>query len=349
MRLATSGKIRNIDWAKSGIAGTGSLSPRSRRTLAVYIVLVKMDFGGISAPMGAIADAIYRSSHGEAGSVRTLQRANSELEERGYIRRSGRGTVIWFNLDAFSYWTQRRSGVVSPMPTPTHNVVSRETKCDKNLHTTGCRTSEVTTHRSRVTSDNSSVSSNDKPRAGARANNTHDTNATRAPRKRKHAVLFSLGCVLGTLSEIHPADRRVARARAECEVKALAGGVELLNPSGVDWEYWSTKWNEMAVAARESTIRREILPWLLGQPLEGDTSSEKLSPPELDRPQVARIDPATPEEIRAALEALDQSLTPEPTLPAAAAATEYPDVDTSDPDMALLIAARDRCRGVNYG
>jgi hypothetical protein len=343
MRIANAGKIRSIDWAKSGIAGTGSLSPRARRTLAVYVVLVRMDFGGVSAPMGAIADAIYRSSHGEAGSIRTLQRANTELEERGFIRRSCRGTVIWFNLDAFSYWTQRRAGVVSPLPTSAHNVVSRETKCDEHLHTTSCRTSEMTTHRSRVTSDIPLVNSNDKQRAGARADDTHDINATRdvasrTPRKRKNAVLFSLGCVLGTLSDLHPADRRAARARAQCEVQALAGGVELLNPSGVDWEYWRTRWEEMAISARESTIRREILPLLLGRP----TPPAELTITPTPAPELPAEPAATPEEIRAIREALEEGVTlSEESAPAPA---EYPEIDPTDPEMAVLLAARDRAR-----
>lgn len=345
MKIATAGKIRSIDWAKSGIAGTGSLSPRARRTLAVYVVLVKMDFSGVSAPMGAIADAIYRSSHGEAGSIRTLQRANTELEERGYIRRSCRGTVIWFNLDAFAYWTQRRAGVVSPLPTSAHNVVSRETKCEENLHTTSCRTSDVTTHRSRVTSDNTPLNSNDKQRAGARADDTHDINATRnvasrSPRKRKNAMLFSLGCVLGTLSEIHPADRRAARARAQCEVQALAGGVELLNPSGVDWKYWRDRWEEMAISARESTIRREILPLLLGRPTPPSPAELTITNP--PAPELPAEPAATPEEIRAIREALEEGVTlPEESAPAPA---PYPEIDADDPEMRVLLEARDRCR-----
>jgi hypothetical protein len=354
-RLATAGKIRSIDWAKSGIAGTGSLSPRARRTLAVYVVLVKMDFGGVSAPQGAIADAIYRSSHGEAGSIRTLQRANTELEERGFIRRSCRGTVIWFNLDAFSYWTQRRAGVVSPLPTSAHNVVSRETKCEEHLHTTSCRTSDVTTHRSRVTSDNPLVNSNYKPRAGARADNNRDINATRevasrTPRKRKNAVLFSLGCVLGTLSELHSADRRAVRARAQCEVQALAGGVELINPSGVDWEYWRTRWEKMAIQVRESTIRREILPLLLGTPTPpaelpaepAATPAELPAEPAATPAELPAEPAATPEEIRAIRKALEEEVTlPEESAPAPA---PYPEVDADDPDMRVLLEARDRCR-----
>ena len=136
MRLANASRIRTIDFARSGIAGTGSLSPRARRTLAVYVALVKMGFDGVAAPMGAIADAVYRSSHGEAGSIRTLQRAHPELEARGFIccanfRPRGRtkGALIRFNLDAFSYWTGRKTQNIQPLPTSSHNVVSRETMC----------------------------------------------------------------------------------------------------------------------------------------------------------------------------------------------------------------------------
>lgn len=340
MRLASAHKIRSIDFARSGIAGTGTLSPRARRTLAVYLVLVKMDFGGVAAPMGAIADAIYRSSHGEAGSVRTLQRANSELEEQGYIRSANyrpgeraRGAMIYFNLEAFSYWTQRRTGPVVPLPTPAHNVVSHETMCDNDSHTTDCRASEVTTHRSRVTSQDSVISSNNKPRAGARANNTNF-------RRKKNAVLFSLGCVLTVAGDIHRADRRAARARANCELQALDCGVELVNPSGVDWPYWDKRWGEMSIQERESTIRREILPLLLGR---------STPPPEVPEipaevPEIPAEPPPTVEEIRAARLALEERFNLPSEEKPAPAPSEYPAVDPNDPEMAVLLAARERCR-----
>jgi hypothetical protein len=345
MRLASAQKIRSIDFASGGIAGTGSLSPRARRTLAVYVVLVRMDFGGITAPMGAIADAIYRASHGEAGSVRTLQRANSELEERGYIRSANyrpgeraQGAVIYFNLEAFAYWTGRQTGPVIPLPTPSHNVVSRETMCDTAVHTTDCRGSEVTGNRSFLTPRDPGVKTTSQ-RAVARASNTT------SPRRKRNAVLFSLGVVLAATGDLHRTDRRAARARARCEIDAIAAGLELVNPSGVDWPYWSKRWGDLAIEVRESTIRREILPMLLGRPTPPPPIREPLPSPEL--PELPTVPAPTAEEVRAARLALEErfSIPAEASPPPAApAAAEYPEIDPTDPEMALLLAARERAR-----
>lgn len=342
MRLASAQKIRSIDFAAGGIAGTGSLSPRARRTLSFYVVLVRMEFGGITAPMGAIADAIYRSSHGEAGSVRTLQRANSELEERGYIRSANyrrgeraNGAVIYFNLEAFAYWTGRQTGPIIPLPTPSHNVVSRETMCDTAAHTTDWRGSEVTGNRSSLNSQDPGVKTNSQ-RAGARASNTS------SPRRKKNAVLYSLGVVLAATSDLHRTDRRAARARARCEIDALAAGLELVNPSGVDWPYWSKRWGELAIEVRESTIRREILPLLLGRTTPPPPIPESLPCPEI--PELPTEPAPTAEEVRAARLALEERFSIPVVDDSPPPSAEYPEIDPTDPEMALLLAARDRAR-----
>lgn len=353
MRLANASTIRNIDFAPGGIAGTGSLSPRARRTLKVYVVLVKMSFGGVAAPMGAIADAVFRSSNGESKSIRTVERAHEELIEKGYIRTANyrpgeraKGALIFFNMAAFTYWTQKQTGPVYPLPTSSHNVVSRETMCDNSAPTTSCRASEFTTERSQVTPQYPTKSVNDKPRAGARAIKT-------SSRRKKNAVLFSLGCVLSVVGDLHRADRRAARARADCEVKALAGGVELVNPSGVDWAYWEKRWGEMSIAVRESTIHREILPLLLGRPTPPPAIPATSPPPEELEELAAAEPPPTAEQIRAVREALEERFTlPRESNPAPAPpAANYPEVDASDPDMRLLLEARERCRArcVNGG
>jgi hypothetical protein len=353
MRLANASTIRNIDFAPGGIAGTGSLSPRARRTLKVYVVLVKMSFGGVAAPMGAIADAVFRSSNGESKSIRTVERAHEELIAKGYIRTANyrpgeraKGALIFFNMAAFTYWTQKQTGPVYPLPTSSHNVVSRETMCDNSTPTTSCRASEFTTERSQVTPQYLTKSENNKHRAGARAIKTSSRS-----RRKKNAVLFSLGCVLSVVGDLHRADRRAARARADCEVKALAGGVELVNPSGVDWAYWETRWDEMSIAVRESTIHREILPLLLGRPTPPPAILTASPPPELEELAAAEP-PPTSEQIRAVREALEERFTLRESNPAPAPpAANYPEVDSSDSDMRLLIEARERCRArcVNGG
>lgn len=341
MRLANASRIRSIDFARSGIAGTGSLSPRARRTLAVYVALVKMGFEGVAAPMGAIADAVYRSSHGEAGSIRTLQRAHPELEERGFIRCANfrphertPGALIYFNLDAFSYWTGRKTQVVQPLPTPSHNVVSRETMCDNSPHTTSCHPPDRTRTNSQVT-PNILPSRNKEPRAGARSIN-------KSKRRKRSAVWTSVNIVLGAMRHLHRQDRRAARARAKCELEALAAGVELVNPSGVDWAYWEKRFGEMSIAVRENTAAREIVPLLLGRASKAPALPASSSPPEAE--ELGKVSPITADEISSARKALEErfSLPAPEKKPAPAPASVS--VDMPADELEVLLAARARAR-----
>lgn len=338
-KFADAQRIRTIDFARSGIDGTGSLSPRARRTLAVYLILVKMGYAGAYAPMGAIADAVYRSSNGEAKSIRTLERANDELVTTGFIAisnfRPDKWSRITFNLAAFSYWTGKRAENVQPLPTPSHNVVSRETMCDKSRHTTSCRASDRTRDISRVNSPNIDQRREEEPRAGARANN-------KPPRRKRNPVLFSVMTVLGKMN-LYRADRKRARARAEVEVKAAGAGVELINPSGVDWQFWETRWGEMSIERKEATARAEIIPYLLSRekPVFHEPPRET---PISEKPSADAI-----RAVRMQLEAC-VSLPPEepaPSPPEAAPPEE--NWEGSEDELAILLeaAAAARARRVN--
>lgn len=339
--LATTERIRTIDFAKSGIGGTGNLSPRARRTLAVYVVLVKMGFVGVSAPMGAIADAVYRSSHGEAGSIRTLQRANGELEEKGFIDcvrfRNGeraRGALIKFNLDAFSFWTKISAKNITPIPTQSHISPG----------TTSCHPSDRTRDQVASNSQDPLEKVSTEPRAGARA-------FKRTSRGKKHPVVFSVGKALDKMQGVHRADKRAARARAQCELMAIAAGISIVNPSGVDWTYWASRWNDFSCQVRESTAAREIIPMLLGQPdkMRRSPTCENTAKiiPEIIPPNT-EIKSPTEADIRAVREALEKkfSLPTEAHSPAnvSDAKQTYPEVDETDPDMQILVQARARTR-----
>lgn len=346
VRLANVNVIRNLEWSKSGIAGTGDLSPRARRTLACYVAIVKMGYEGVSSPMGAVADAVWRVSSGESRSVRTLQRANAELETAGYIRRveyrvgkRSREGLIFFNSDAFSYWTGRISEKIIPLKC--------STTCDMSHispGTTSCRTLEVTTEVSSVTSCISSFNSNIQPRAGARAiniDNDRESQKSKPSRKRKNAVLFSLCHVLGVIGDLPRADRARARARAECELKAESAGVELVNPSGVDWRYWSSRWAEMSIVERESMVRREILPNLI----DIQTHEVKHGAPSPDFVPYAEETGPTADEIRKIRLDLESRFSiPDTQEVKSYPPSSYPTVNESDPEMALLIDARARAR-----
>lgn len=333
-KLATTERIRTIDFARSGIGGTGNLSPRARRTLAVYIALVKMGYSGISAPMGSIADAVYRSSHGEAGSVRTLQRANGELEEKGFIDcarfRNGdraRGALIRFNIEAFSFWTKISSKNVSPMPTQSH--ISPDT--------TSCRPSDRTRDQVVPNSQDPLEKVSTEPRAGARA-------IKRTSRGKKNPVVFSVGKALDKMQGVHRADKRAARARAQCELMAIAAGIAIVNPSGVDWAYWARRWNDFSWQVRESTAAREIIPMLLGQP-----DKMRISPASENTAQIipknTEIKSPTEADIRAVREALEKKFSlPTESTANVSDAKQTPEVDETDPDMQILVQARARTR-----
>ena len=346
MRLANAPKIRTIDFARSGINGTGSLSPRARRTLAVYVILVKMKFEGISAPMGAIADAVWRSSNGEARSIRTLQRSNQELLQAGYISapmfRPSKSAVIYFNLPAFAYWTGKKSKSVTPLTTQSYNVVPDVTKCDTKPHTTDCRTSDRTKDNVQVNSLPSDQSIDKEQRAGARANKKT------YPRKKKNAVLFSILMVLPKLP-LSRSDTRTARNQAEVEIKAMAAGIEILQPSGVDWAYWESRWGEFSIIQRENIVRTEILPYLIGVHPKTQYPMTKE-----DKPNVI---PTSKEDIRSFRAALEKAF-PSPSKQQhgkAELATnnnqtpkESPAKTMDDESMRILLAARDRAgRRVN--
>lgn len=400
MRIANVSAVRAIERATSGIEGTGSLSPRARRVLQVYLVLIKMGYDAVAAPLGAIADAMRRSSNGESGSIRTLQRANDELLEFGYIdiaadsfTKYRKGVIIFFRLPAFAYWTQRRSGTVVPLPKSglSHNVkqcrqvttgcrdidvsspkmsgnplpTTEVSSCDTESHTvnpcvhitTGCRDYEVTNNTSNSKIPNS-TSKNKEPRAGARAVKNN------SKRRLKNAVLFSLGCVLTALGDLTKFEKRKLRARAECEVKSIIGQIELLNPSGVDWTYWERRWGEMTISQREITIRREILPLLLGRPSPTPTSTPGTDvrhphPVVVTERTDTQMDEPMRDQIREMREKLESICAAKVVLPAPAPAPSsvLPAPSSSsetesfleDSEMRILLEARNRARLVNGG
>jgi hypothetical protein len=335
-----------------------------------------MGYSGVSAPMGAIADAVYRSSNGEAKSIRTLQRANIELEAKGYIEcarfRDGersRGALINFVSNAFTFWTKIASKNITPLPTQSH--ISPDA--------TTCHPSDRT--RDKVSSNSLDLleSIDTKPRARARA--------VKKPSRRKNPVLFSVVMVLSKMA-LHRTERRTARARAEIESKACTAGVELINPSGVDWAYWEKRWSEFSIPVRETVAAKEIIPCLLGvkqlssaggEQLSGaggeqlssaggeqlsSAGGEQLSSAGGEQASSAGGEQAssaggeqassapTTDDIRRVIADLESKFTaPEPApAPAPASRIEnYPDVDKNDPDMQILIQARARAqaRSVN--
>ncbi|OGO03677.1 MAG: hypothetical protein A2Y72_07705 [Chloroflexi bacterium RBG_13_53_26] len=324
--------LQSLDWTISGIAGTGNLSPRARRLLQLYVSIAKLAYCGIVAPLGAIGDTLRRVLDGGSCSVRTIQRAHKELINANFIfiyQRHDNFCRILFNPAAFSYWTGKKHENTTPLPTQSHS----------KLHTTNCHPEDRRNITSCVNLRNSSEQIKEH-RAGARTINIKK-------KTPKNPVLFSLLCVLRKANLLHASDRRLARLRAQCEVDALGAGVELVNPSGVDWQYWARNWKEMSVPVRESTVCREILPNLIRrQPTEPEFIPT--------RPPIVEISeheptPPTETEIKQLLSALNLSIKQPADIPAAlppvSVPTPAPMQLTAD-DFAVLDAARRRVKGV---
>lgn len=326
-RYATRQTLDCLDWTTSGIAGTGQLSPRARRLLQLFVALSKLSYCGLVAPLGALSDTLRRCLDGGACSVRTIQRAAKELSEKNFIfiyQQRKTFCRILFNPSAFAYWTKTRNSDVIPINTNHHT----------NLHTPNCRTEDRRNIISPVNLRNSSEQIQEQ-RAGARAINIRS-------KTRKNPVIFSLLCVLRKAKEMHAVDRKLARMRAQCEVNALGAGVALVNPSGVDWDYWAARWDEMSVAVRESTIHREVMPFLIRQKLE---IAEQM-PVDEPLPTVCSdtLPAATSQEIQNLLKTLSKSMEPiEPPAKASASCRLSAESLSAD-EFAILEAARRRTR-----
>jgi hypothetical protein len=331
-KWASKNTLQCLDWTISGIGGTGNLSPRARRLLQLYVSIAKLAYCGIFAPLGAIGDTLRRVLDGGSCSVRTIQRANKELIEANFIfiyQRRDNFCRILFNPSAFAYWTEQKHANTTPLPTQTHN----------KPHTTICHPEDRTNIILGVNLRNSSDIIQEQ-RAGARASVIHT-------KTRKNPVVFSLLCVLRKANTLHVSDRRLARLRAQCEVDALGAGLDLVNPSGVDWQYWARTWEEMTIAVRESTICREILPYLMRQK---PTESEFITA----RPPIVEISeseptPPTESEIKQLLSTLNLSMKQPDDIPAASPPVSVPaspPMKLTAEEIAVLDAARRRSKGV---
>jgi hypothetical protein len=126
-------------------------------------------------------------------------------------------------------------------------------------------------------------------------------------------------------------------------VDALGAGLDLVNPSGVDWQYWARNWEEMTIAVRESTICREILPYLMRQkPTEAEFITQ--------RPPIVEISeseptPPTESEIKQLLSMLNQPDDIPVASPPVSVPTSPPMKLTAE-EIAVLEAARRRAKGI---
>lgn len=253
-KTAFSNDLYSINYCVFQLPGTSDFSAMERRYLFFLISLVKSGFSEIRAPMGVIADAIFRAQ-GQTKSVSTLRSAFRALESKGYlVRRKFRtgvdrgGAVISLNLERFVFWTQIQRRNISPLPTSSHN-----SSCHQNLVGDDRRNMEGV-----VNSQNSS----DKRKLGSRAR-TCSKNSAKI--KKYHPIVYTLICVLPPTPE---KSKMLSIARRE-----IVTGDS--SHTGIDWPYYAGLWPALDPnpgGRREVTARREIVP-LLYRALKGDSGA----------------------------------------------------------------------------
>lgn len=244
---ATTQDLEKIVFSTLQLAGTGMLSPLARRWLAFCVVLARLGYVGIHAPMWAIVKAQYRAQ-GQTRSESTAYRGLRALETAGYIRRQKYrlgpdkfATIVHFELEKFGYWLREKAHIQS-------------VTCDYiNSQLSICEETEVTNQGSRVNSQDSSIKDN-KP---ARAKSYKEQfKKPLGAKKREHPVFYTLKIVTRGMGK---AKRRLLLARAYTELFAPK-----LRSSGADFQKWGdeSKWLELTISERETVAREQILPYL---------------------------------------------------------------------------------------
>lgn len=231
-RTATKNDLEKIVYTITGIEGMRDLKPLARSWLCWMIALARIGYSRISAPMGAITDAQFRS-FGYTSSERSAYRALATLESLGFLRRrnfrgSWKHTVIDIDLDRLKFW----------LHTPTNEHVS--------THLPSCQPLEPTNRSYPGSSVFNSNGQNSKTHA-----NKNKTGGTGKRRYEmwSHGVLYTLGVVLEGC-----ADKTAIIARARDDMR----GANL----DIDKKYTDEYWRLLPIAQRELIARNELIPSL---------------------------------------------------------------------------------------
>lgn len=336
--LAVAQNLEQISFSTLQLAGTGTLKPLARRWLAFCVVLARLGYEGIHAPMWAIVNAQFRAQ-GQTKSESTAYRGLKQLEAAGYIRRQkyrvgpDRFAVkIYFQLDKFKYWLREKAHIQS-------------VTCDYiAAQLSNCEEVEVTNQGSRVNSQDSSVI-NKQP---ARAKDTIKSGFKKPSGKmgREEPLFYTLKLVTQGMGKSR---RRLILARAYLEMQAPK-----LRASGADWAKWLPQWSKLGIEERESIALEQIVPYLENMaPVEKASKQIKRIISQATRPAVSAVrasedKPVSREDVEAMIRAagLGQSLKSDSEAPQ----EKEPEPSTlSDSDLEILRAAKQRAtRAADY-
>jgi len=361
-KIIKSRDLEAISWVNTG--SPVGLSDRAMRLFQVLKSSLRMNPGStiMKTTVAELARSHVAAHLVGACSPSTVRRALAELENKGYISRSqcrlgndSKGLKIVFELDRWAYWIQRQTANVTPMPTSVH-ITPRQSSGPGEDRTS---TTPV------VNSQYSSSSVNNMQKANKKIH-------------KYHPILFTIWAVLKKDGIRVPHQDPIYR-RAKFEIEAAGAGVELAaNHTGVPWGQHEKNWCDMLPPTRETFCRSQILPFFRPKTRETDmcdnvvsretmcdnvgaTSGVASSSPQQIRALIKqslasvtgpKAEPLSLSETRSGAKPLSLSETPPDASPASAPASNYPDVDMSDPTMQLLIEMRDkvrRDRGVNTG
>jgi hypothetical protein len=230
--FATYSDLEKFDFAIT--LSAERLTALSRRWLRFFVAVAKYGFSGISTSISLLTIAEFRVNK-ETKSERTTYRALAELETKGFIRRrqcrlgpDRFQTTIDFVPEAFSFYLQKVTKNVSPMPTPTHiSAPLPRWQGDK------------------LTSNSHVLTPN------LISNKLKSNKYAKKTAEYLNPILYTLLCVLTG------AALKIATARFKRELETGE------NVSGCDWGYWRERWTSLPITHREETARREFVPALL--------------------------------------------------------------------------------------
>lgn len=315
-----------IQWVTT--ASPGGLSDREMSLFQLLSSAIRMNPGSntIRCTVAHLARAQELAHLRSHCSESTTRRALASLEAKGYLYRkrcrlgsASSGLELVLSLERWAYWTRRRVGNVSPIPSP-QPVLSHT-----NPHQSKRPGEDRTRTNTGVNSCNLDKNRNNMHKGGSK-------------KYRFHPIVFTLWCYL---TKTKAPDRRALVDRADLEIRAAGAGVVVANPTGVPWQQYAAQWRDMLPPVRESFAGSQIVPLLRGALPVGDRSSGRPVPP----PELEDSSPASSEEIR---ELIRLSLSPSRSSVGARQVAPAPENNDrsklSKCELELLCRARDRGR-----
>ena len=320
-----------IQWVTT--ASPGGLSDREMSLFQLLLSAIRMNPGSntIRCTVAHLARAQELAHLRSHCSESTTRRALASLEAKGYLHRkrcrlgsASSGLELVLSLERWAYWTRRRVGNVSPIPSP-QPVLSHT-----NPHQSNRPGEDRTRTNTGVNSCNLDKNRNNMHKGGSK-------------NYRFHPIVFTLWCYLTKTKAL---DRRALVDRADLEIRAAAAGVVIANHTGIPWEQYSVQWRDMLPPVRESFAGSQIVPLLRGALPVGDRSSGHPVPP----PELEDSSPASSEEIR---ELIRLSLSPSRSsggareVDTAPENTEGSKLSVSELELLSRARDRDRSRGID--